>query len=356
MAESAVTSSVRRVLEDTAAIQSVIASHDGSWRGRLWSGIEEVGMNVAAAPESSGGAGLGLRESFDLLRVAGNLALEAPIADTMLANWMLGAAGLDTRAGKIAFGPSSFADAVSLKNDTVNASLKRLPFASDCKEAVLLAQARDGLSVVLVSLEAMACTTRFSLAGEPVCEFAPQPFKVLASAPAPAGFTAATTMLMGAAARSMLVAGALETLLSLTSEHVMQRRAFGRTISGFQAVQQLVARLASDVAVSVSAASSAAEAADSLLDSDASFDDPGLQLEIMSAKVRNAGAAQSACAIAHELFGAIGVTSEHPLHRLSLRALAWSDEFGNEVEWSRRLGALMCGRGAQAFWSLLATR
>ena len=81
MAESAVTSSVRRVLEDTAAIQSVIASHDGSWRGRLWSGIEEVGMNVAAAPESSGGAGLGLRESFDLLRVAGNLALEAPIAD-----------------------------------------------------------------------------------------------------------------------------------------------------------------------------------------------------------------------------------------------------------------------------------
>jgi hypothetical protein len=36
--------------------------------------------------------------------------------------------------------------------------------------------------------------------------------------------------------------------------------------------------------------------------------------------------------------GAIGLTHEHSLHRLTRRLWSWRDEFGNESHWSRELG------------------
>ncbi len=352
-----VATSAQRLFADVADIQAVIAAKDTSWKDRLWAGVEETGLNVAALPEDLGGAGLGLYDSLGILRIAGGAALAAPLAETLLAGWMLGAAGLEMPAGRIAFGPSSFFDDVTLHADgSVSGAVARLAFARECTHAALLARGPKGLSVVLVALDDAAIERNNNLAYDPLDRVTLSKCRVVATRRAPAAFTNDTALLMGAAARSLQIAGALEKILALTTDYVMQRRAFERLISGFQSVQHSVAQLAGEVAVSVSAARSAAEAIEGLLKEGRDFNDPELRLEVISAKIRTASAAQKGAAIAHQLHGAIGVTREHVLHRLTLRVLAWRDDYGNESQWRERLGQLVCERGPEALWPLLATR
>lgn len=349
--------SARRLFGDLADIQTILAAADDSWKERLWAGIEETGLNVAALAEERGGAGIGIGQSLGLLRIAGNMALSVPLAETILSGWMLGAAGLDMPAGRIAFAPASFCDEIALGADgTLSGRIARLPFASECAHAALLTKGPDGLAVALVALNGADIEARQNLAGDPADRVTLSRLPVLAHAPAPDGFTAQTALSMGAAARAMQIAGALERMLSLTATYVTERRAFERTISKFQAVQHSVAQLAGEAAVALSAAASAAEALESLLGQERGFDDAELVLEIASAKIRAAGAARKGAAIAHQLHGAIGVTREHILHRLTLRALAWRDDYGNESEWSLLLGRLVCRRGAGELWPLLASR
>jgi hypothetical protein len=61
-------------------------------------------------------------------------------------------------------------------------------------------------------------------------------------------------------------------------------------------------------------------------------------LEAASAKIRCSEAAEKGGAIAHQVHGAIGFTIEHILHRYTLRALAWRDDFGSESYWAVELG------------------
>lgn len=355
--DSMIAASAERLFQREADIQAILQAKDAGWKERLWSGIEQAGLNIAALPEQLGGADIGLGESLGILRAAGNMALAVPLAETILAGWMLGAANLEMPTGRIAFGPAGFADQVKLAADgTISGQFARLPFARDCAHAVLLAQAPQGLSVVLLACAGMQIEPHDSVAYEAVDQVALNRLHPIAVAPAPAGFTPDTALLLGAAARSMQIAGALEKILALTIEYATQRRAFERTISKFQAVQHSIAQLAGEVAVSISAAESAAEALESLLAEKMDFSQPALRLEVMSAKIRTASAARKAVAIAHQLHGAIGVTREHVLHRLTLRALAWRDEYGNEAQWSEQLGRLVCGQGAPALWPLLATR
>jgi acyl-CoA dehydrogenase len=59
-------------------------------------------------------------------------------------------------------------------------------------------------------------------------------------------------------------------------------------------------------------------------------------------------------AITHQVHGAIGVTDEYALHHVTLRALAWREEFGNEVYWSMKLGNAMLAGGGDDYWPALS--
>jgi acyl-CoA dehydrogenase len=175
--------------------------------------------------------------------------------------------------------------------------------------------------------------------------------KPVSAKPAPAGTTPSSLMLMGAALRSLQIAGALETMLDITVRYSNERIAFEKQISKFQAVQHNLAKLAGEVAVAVAAAGSAADA----IANSASFDD-GVFLEVAAAKIRCAEAAEKGAAIAHQVHGAIGFSMEHILHRYTLRALAWRDDFGQESYWATELGKFVAARGADELWPLVASR
>jgi acyl-CoA dehydrogenase len=158
-------------------------------------------------------------------------------------------------------------------------------------------------------------------------------------------------MLMGAVARSLQIAGSLESMLDISVRYSNERVAFEKKISKFQAVQHNLARLAGESAAALAAATSAADA---MANSKSSNDE--LFLEAASAKVRCSEAAEKAAAIAHQVHGAIGFTIEHILHRYTLRALAWRDDFGSESYWAVELGKLVAARGADELWPLVASR
>ena len=69
-------------------------------------GADEAGLPLAWVPEKLGGAGASLADGFAILGVAGRYALPVPLAETLLAGWLLARAGIasagrrdDGRAG-----------------------------------------------------------------------------------------------------------------------------------------------------------------------------------------------------------------------------------------------------------------
>jgi acyl-CoA dehydrogenase len=158
-----------------------------------------------------------------------------------------------------------------------------------------------------------------------------------------AGDLIAALVLRGALMRTIAMAGAMTSLFDMTTTYTQDRVQFGRPISKFQAVQQLLARLAGEVQVSVSAARAAVVAVQS----------GTAELEIAAAAVRVSEAAEVASRIAHQLHGAIGVTREYPLHVFTTRLRSWSNEFGNRAAWSKMIARQMLGATEPSVWSLL---
>jgi acyl-CoA dehydrogenase len=135
----------------------------------------------------------------------------------------------------------------------------------------------------------------------------------------------------------------MQRLLASSVQYAQERVQFGRPIGKFQAVQQNLAALAGQAAAAIAAADGAIEAAARDLRSPL----------IAAGKIRTGEAAGIGAAIAHQVHGAIGFTQEHSLHYSTRRLWSWRDEFGNEAEWSRRLGIRVAKAGADGLWTMI---
>jgi acyl-CoA dehydrogenase len=339
-----------RIFTDLADPQTINRARDDRWKEPLWRALADAGLPLAWVPEQQGGSGASLADGFEILGVAGRFAVPVPLAETLIAGWLLARAGIAAPAGAITVAPIRPRDRIALNPDgTLSGRASGVPFAQDCQHIAVLADADQGPAVALVETKACRLSQDQNLAGDAVNVVTFERVKTIRSAPA--GFDRSALMLMGSAVRSVETAGALETILSLSVHYANERVAFERPIGKFQAVQQNLARLAGEVAAALAAAGSAADT----IATASSFDDIVL-LEAASAKIRSAEAAAEGAAIAHQVHGAIGFTKEHVLHRFTLRMLSWRDDFGNESYWAAALGHLVARRGADMFWPMIAAR
>jgi acyl-CoA dehydrogenase len=80
---------------------------------------------------------------------------------------------------------------------------------------------------------------------------------------------------------------------------------------------------------------------------------PGEVLALPSAKIRASIAAGTIARAAHQMFGALGFTQEHSLHRLTRRLWSWRDEAGSAQQWQDVLGAAAFTAGGGGLWPLL---
>jgi acyl-CoA dehydrogenase len=242
-------------------------------------------------------------------------------------------------------------DRVTLKADgTLNGRISGIPFAKSAEHIALVPRSGKEAIIALVKAKDCRISDGQNLAGDDSNTVVFDSVEPISTVPAPAD-TLTELMLMGSTVRSVETAGALETILSLSVAYANERVAFEKPIGKFQAVQQNLARLAGEVAAALAVSGSAADA----LSHSESFDEAAF-LETTSAKIRCAEAAAEGAAIAHQVFGAIGFTNEHILHRFTLRMLGWRDDFGNESYWANELGKCVARRGADEFWPLVASR
>jgi len=318
---------------DEAVLQE---AESGRWPAPAWDAAVEQGLTLALV-EGEEGFDIPPRDGLALIRLLGTHAIPLPLAETMIANAVLAQSGFALAEGPVAL---ITPDAnLKIEQDAgswrISGGVDRVPWG---RHAEALLVEHDGRVALLtsgfgVSHEGsnMASMPRDRMSINAVAETAP--------------LLGPSLQETGALARALQMAGALETLLTLTVNHVSEREQFGRPLSKFQAVQHSLARLTGEVA----AGSAAADlAADAFVNDDGNFG-----LALAAARARLGESAGNACAIAHQLHGAIGFTNEHRLHRFTTALWSWRDEFGSTSAWTRRLGAAALSFDKADYWPMV---
>jgi alkylation response protein AidB-like acyl-CoA dehydrogenase len=291
-----------------AAVRRI--EHDGNG-ANLWQELEASGFIDALVDDSRGGAGLKLTEAFSIVAAGGRCALPVPMAYTMLVRAL--AARDDLPRGPITIAPNCIR--------TADGALQapQVPFARTAEWALVT---NDG-ETQLLAIEAASSVP----AGGNGCLDADLHWN---SRPGDAIALDGSRNwnLVGAAATSALMAGALEKILDMTLAYANERIQFGKPIGKLQAIQQQLSVMAEHVF-------SARMAAQIGFSSETAEPDP---LRGAVAKERTSAVAAATAAIAHAVHGAMGFTEEYDLQLYTRRLHEWRMAYGAETFWSTRIG------------------
>jgi len=339
-----------RLLKDYCRKEVVLASEGGVWAQALWGALEAAGITAAVASERTGGSGIELSEALRLAGSAAAFSAPIPLGENYLATWILGRAGLPTHQGPASIAPSNARDVLSLKRQGAQWRLtglaRRVPWARHADAVVVVASGdgRDHVALVPPSGYSVKQGSNIAREARDTLTFD----AMLADdvvAPSPDGLQRLDVHALGAALRTVQLAAALRRTLELTVRYAQDREQFGRSISKFQAIQHHLAVLASQTAVANAAADIALESLEPAIG----------HFNLGATKVRAGEAASVGAALAHQVHGAIGFTLEYELNLHTRRLWSWRDEFGNEAEWSSRVGHRIAAAGSGALWATITS-
>ncbi len=327
-----------RIFTDLCEREVIAAAGEGKWPAELWDMVEQSGLTLALVSEAGGGAGLPMLPALSLIDVAAEFSTPMPLAETMIAAWLLDRAGIG-----VPLGPLTFASVEGEAKPTdggwkLSGSASRVPWGA-MAGVVALVESGEGTRLFLLGKEGFHAQAGVNLAGEPR-DILTIDTTIADDMSAASPVTRDELRAIGAAIRTMQIAGGLKRATALTLQYAQDRKQFGRTLSKFQAIQQNLALLATQTAV----ASMAAEMAR------AALADGALLPNIAIAKARAGEAVGIGTAIAHQIHGAMGFTLEHDLQFSTKRLKAWRDEFGNEAEWNQLYGNRIASFGADGIW------
>src|SRR5579872_5852657 len=99
--ENIVVETAERIFADLADAQTINHDNTGSWKAPLWKALTEAGLPLSWVPEDCGGSGASLADGFGVLGAAGRFAIAVPLAETMLAGWLLAQAKITSPAGEM---------------------------------------------------------------------------------------------------------------------------------------------------------------------------------------------------------------------------------------------------------------
>jgi acyl-CoA dehydrogenase len=303
----------RRLLADTCTHEALQAAESDGWSAAIWDALAANGYADLAA--------LDLADALAVLTVAGEHAAPVPLAESVLAGWLLGG----SVEGPVSVVAPGNLDELSLHDGLLSGTARGVPWGRTVERVVVVI---DRQAVLVPTTLATGVARGRNLAGEPRDTLVFDGARVEEVRQAGCDLDE-----RGALTRAALMAGALGAMARLTIGYAGERRQFGRPIAAFQAVQQHLVSLAQDASLVALAAEHAARA-------DGFF-------EIAAAKLLASRAALTATRAAHQVHGAIGMTQEYRLHQLSRRLWAWRSEYGDEQRWAGRLGAAVAAAGAE---------
>jgi acyl-CoA dehydrogenase len=281
------------------------------WLPEAWHRASELDLHRVELDETGSG---NFAYTVTVVRAAARHLAQIPLAETAIGLWLLAEVGAVAPDGPLA----------------VSGAMTDVPYGR-CASAILVI-GEDELTIVPAS--SASVTQRENLAGEPRDDVQVVQANGVVRLPAPPSLARAVELRLALAGAAKIY-GALEAVRALTLAHAKSRIQFGVPIAKFPLVRERLALLAEEVAAAGAAVDVARRAV-------AEVDDP--TIAVAAAKVRTGMAAGAVARLAHQLHGAIGVTSEHVLQLYTRRLWAWRDEDGDEREWATRLGEeLMAG-------------
>jgi len=290
---------------------------------KLWREAEAAGFGLALLSEAEGGVGLSTEEALEPVIIAGLHAAPVPLAETMLANWLL------ARSGEA---PAEGAALVARQ------SVAPLSWGGAVSEVLVV---DDGGALTRLRAEDCSWQPVSSLSGDPVARLTAHAGP---AARVSTGVSSDHLEAMAALLRAAQIAGGLEGVVALSLGYAAERVQFGRSLGKFQAIQHYLARMANEAAAARAGVAMAAAAADR-------GNTEHLIALCAAAKIRAGEAVAPVTELAHQIHGAIGFSQEYPLHPLTRRLWLWRELDGDEALWSERLGALLMSGRKKGLWS-----
>jgi acyl-CoA dehydrogenase len=337
-----------RLFASLTGARNVPLSTSVAWRDRDWAAVEDAGLTLSLVPEDMGGFGMEMLDALLIVRSVGIFVLPLPLPETMIANWLMSHASIIPRSGVFSIATGDGKDRLQITRNgngwRVSGILHRVPWARRVDGVVALAD--DGNRVARIPRSGLQVEDGENLAAEPRDTVTVD----VSLGESEIGMLPCTDDLSylrraGAAVRSIAIAGALTRLLEMTTQYAVDRVQFGKSIGKFQAIQQYLAVLAGQTAAAGVAADIAAEALSTTLS----------PLHVAIAKVRTAEAVGVATSIAHQIHGAIGITQEYGLHKITRRLWSWRDEFGGDVEWAKVIGRQVVSASGEEMWPMVTS-
>ena len=293
----------------------------------VWPALVELGLADVGIPEEDGGSGGTLSTAAELAQALARCGVSTPLIEANVARWVLAQAGAATR------GLNTIAVTTSGVRETdgrLVATVPAVPWARSAANLVMVHE--DGRGWVMeLDQRAVTIEHHANVAGEPrdTVHLNGTLASALRPAPSPLLVRARLGVLWSAA-----MCGAVSRAYELTRGYVREREQPGRPLVPIPAVASSLAMMRAHVLQTQAGLARAAECWD------APATDPERCANAAAvARITAATAATDVARLAHQLHGALGITQEYPLHRLTRRLRAWSDTETAEHEWARSLGA-----------------
>ena len=204
---------------------------------QLWTRLDALGLVRLTGSEASGGSGAGWPEAAELISAAVRNGIRIPLAEhDLLACWLLETAGLPVDGA---------VRTVAVLDESAVA--QHVPWAQSAERLVLAWPSGAGFQVAEALPGTVAITAGVNQIGEPRDT-------VTADLAALTGVEVSADVVAGLRRRSALVkavavCAALDAALAMSVEHVSSRVQFGRTLSKFQALQNMIADMAAEAAL-----------------------------------------------------------------------------------------------------------
>src|SRR3954470_14200818 len=187
--DNIVAETAERIFADLADPQTINSDKQASWKAPLWQALSDAGLPLAWVPDDLGGSGASLAEGFGVLSSAGRFAISVPLAETMLAGWLLAQAKISSPAGEMTVAPASPKDRIALDADgTLSGHARGVPFAREAKHIAVLAAGDSGSAILLVEASACRIEQGLNLANDASDSVSFNRVRPVAVKPAPEGF------------------------------------------------------------------------------------------------------------------------------------------------------------------------
>src|SRR3954465_3329993 len=105
MSDNIIVDTATRIFADLCEPATINAAEEGRWPTELWDALEESGLPLTWVPDTLGGAGAEMTDGFAVLRAGGRAAAPVPIAETLLAGWLLAQGKIEAPSGPMTIAP-----------------------------------------------------------------------------------------------------------------------------------------------------------------------------------------------------------------------------------------------------------